>query len=209
MIERPTREYVEELLRLRGWPIHYPAIVGLRDDSVPLDAWEEWLCVLTESGFACTAGTTNPGAAPMEGTGNISTHPRGAARVSEGWYRDVFYPGYHGKGGSNQAHPCWRQCDGQYGTRSRPVLVERHRDGVWWPMTSAVVGPFNFHRARSTGLAGAVGDYSHGCIVARSLPDHWNMCLLLGYPEHGPTADQQATMRASLYILDITPSSVG
>lgn len=204
MIE-PTRASVMALLQDRGWPIQYPAIVALRDTSIGADVWGEWLCALTADGFMACIGTTDPGAAPMAGTGHIRVNPHGVARIPEGFVLDLFYPGFHGSGGRNADHPCWRQCDGQFGTKSKPILVERWQHEKWVPITHPAVGPFNFHRAMMRGTSQRVGDFSHGCLVVRLLIDHWRMCLLLGYPEHGPTPEQMATMRCSLYLFDITP----
>lgn len=201
----PTREFCEHLLEQRGWPISYPLILGLRDESIDPDDWGEWIVGMTKTDFLAVKGTTDPGRAPMERTGNIAVHPEGVARVSEGFAIDALYPGYHGKGGTNHDHPCWRQCDGQYGTERVPLMIERLKGGHWFHMTKAKVGPFNVHRALLRSLALRVGDFSHGCLVVRALLDHWRLCLMLGYPEHGPTPEQMATLRCSLYIISITP----
>lgn len=202
---KPTREYVEKLLEQRGWPVRFPLILGLRDSSLDPDSWEEWIVGMTETAFMAVKGTTDPGRAPMERTGSISVHGQGVARVSEGFAIDVLYPGYHGGGGTNTDHPCWRQCDGQFGTEAMPVLIERLQHRHWMHMTTPVVGPFNVHRALLRGVAKRVGHFSQGCLVVHLLLDHWGLCLMLGYPEHGPTPEQMATLRCSLYIIDITP----
>ncbi len=202
----PSREYVETLIHEQGHPLRFPCVVALRDTSAGAAAWSEWVCALTEDGFDCALGTTDPGRAPMDRTGNITPNPKGVGRIPAGFYPDFLYPGWHGQGGTKRDHPAWRQCDGQFGTKAAPIIVERW-DGERWVLfeDDPVVGPYNFHRALFRGAARRVGDFSHGCVVIRDRLEHWRLTLHIGYPEHGPTAAQQRSIRASLYILDVTP----
>ena len=86
-------------------------------------------------------------------------------------------------------------------------MIERWQGGSWKAITLAAIGPFNFHRALQRTAAIRVGHFSHGCLVVQHLLDHWLMCQLLGYPEHGPTLEQSATLRASLYIVNVSPGA--
>lgn len=170
-----------------------PAIIALRRPEEP-GSWNDILGVLGGGKSYWVVGTTDPGSEVMAGKGRIPTHPLGAARVRAGYHKGFFYPGYHKQ---DSSHPALRQ------VADRVCPVERWDDALKvWRIAPAAVGPYNLHRATWTGSAPAVGDYSHGCLVAQVREEHWNLLLAAGYPEHGPSQVQQDTMRWDLYLLD-------
>lgn len=173
-------------LRLKQWATEREStspsriLAGFRDRDGK-DDFNDWLGWYepSTSKIRLWRGTTDPGYLPRLKKGRITTNPKGVGRLREGWWRSAYAYGWHGKKGRAGHHPCLKH--------RGPIGVERFElDKLEWIDDGTKNYSFNCHRAKKGNTPSErVGDYSHGCLVFASHPDHWDFLLDMGFPAHG------------------------
>ena len=192
-LEPPLRPRDEDVIaamaaRLYPVPVEVPVVVGLRRAENPGE-WNDLIGVIGGGLSLWFRGTTDPGRAPMDGSGRLAVHPAGVARVVPGYWPGFFRWHFHR---GDRKHPCL----GQAGV----CAFERWNGGSWDRYPRGSRG-FNLHRSRWSGVPSRVGDYSHGCAVIPDRLEHWALMSALGFPDP-PWSAEQTAQRFDYCLID-------